>query len=372
MSYKLLPNGKHEWTFRLGGRGTAQKQVTDSDFKAGEKEVRRIKYEFENGINVGDSKRGVTFFDICDNYLSDKSLDNRPAARKTLTSHIKGFKYFIENYRLDCFNLRDHAAFNVVDRWMKGYKNSNNRLGGAISPQAVNRKFNTLRAIFNWAINRGLMRDNPCKRVKKFRANDPLPRFLDQEQINALFKHSPRPHFTNYCTIVLNTGMRPNEVLGLQIEQIDLPNRVITAFKQKNYRKLGSTKIKDSLIGPLKRLIGARTAGQLLDGYTTAMLRNDAEAAIKDAKINVVIRPGTAKFTIYGLRHTFASHLLMAGEPLDSVAGWLRNSPAICYKHYGHLTQEFLLRAGNKIDLVPKTQLKVVGADNVLTDYEKP
>jgi integrase len=362
MSYKLLPSGHHQWKFRLG---TDQKQVTASDFKEGEKEVRRLQYEFENGITIGDARKGITFFDICDGYLKDqtKAATCTHQKKKTMKSQTDCFKRDIPNYQIGLFNEKKHEAYNAVSRWMEDYSQAKNRLGEnqPINPSSVNRKFNTLRAIFNWAMKKGYLHENPCKRVSKLGQADALPRFLENKEIEALFETSRRQEFINYCTIVLNTGMRPGEVLGLQIEQIDIENRVISGFKQKNQKRLGSVPIKDSLVAPLKKMMGNRTSGSLLN-YTLGMLREDAEYGIKRAKINGKLKPGTSRFTIYGLRHTFASHMLMAGEKMETVSTWLRHSSIEqCYKHYGHLTRKYLVESGNKIDLVPKFKLKVVG-----------
>jgi integrase len=360
MSYKVLPNGHHEWTFRLGGRRGKQKQVTNADYKAGEKEVRKIIYEFENGIAATDTQRGVSFYDICDGYLKAATKDAKKQRRQTLESQNRLFKRDISNHRLIYFNTKGHEAYNAIDTWLSDYASSKNRLGGKIKTWSVIRKFNALKAIFNWAIKRGLMAVNPCVRATRPKAPAPKPRFLDKPEIAKIFKLSPRSQFTNYCSLILNTGMRPGEALGLQIENIDLSNLVISGFDQKKGDEFGTVKIKKSLVAPLTRMIGKRTTGSLL-GYTQAQLRADSETVIKAAGINKVIRPGTSKFTIYGLRHTFASHLLMSGESLSSVAGWLRNTEAICERHYGHLTAQFLIASGDKIDLVPDFELKVVG-----------
>lgn len=361
MSYSILPNGHHHWKFRLGGRRGKQKQVTAANFAEGEKEVRKIKYEFENGVSAADTQKGITFHDICDGYKNEKI--NEPHSKKqkikTLESQNRLFKRDIPNHRLIYFNTKGHEAYNAVGRWVKTYSESTNRLSGAIKPWSVIRKFNALKAIFNWAIYKGILSHNPCVRVKKPKAPEPKPRFLDKPEIRKIFEFSPRLQFTNYCTLILNTGMRPGEALDLDIGHIDLPNRVISGFPQKP-GGTGTVKIKKSLVAPLTRMIGKRTSGSLLN-YTAAQLRKDAEYVIEKAGINKVIKPGTSKFTIYGLRHTFASHLLMSGETLSSVAGWLRNTEAICQRHYGHLTAQFLISSGDKIDLVPEFKLKVVG-----------
>lgn len=355
MSYKLLPNGKHHWNFRLGGRYGKRCKVTHLNFQEGEKAVRKIKYEFENGIVAVDTQKGISFHDICNQYMKDSISDpnTKKARRKAMESHNRLFKRDIPNYRLVYFNTKGHDAYNTVDKWMKSYSSR-------MKTWSVIRYFNSLKAIFNWAIHKGLLSHNPCVRVKRPKAPHPKPRFLDLAEIGKLFKFSPRAQFTNYATLILNTGMRPGEALGLQIEHIDLPNRVITGFDQKRGDEYATVKIKKSLVAPLTRMIGKRTTGSLL-GYTQAQLRKDSRLVIAKAGFNKVVKPGTSKFTIYGLRHTFASHLLMSGETLSSVAGWLRNTEAICERHYGHLTAQFLIQSGDKIDLVPEMELKVVG-----------
>jgi integrase len=365
MSYKLLPNGKHQWRFRLGGAGTPLRRHTDTDFKKGEKFVRDAQYEYEHGIEIGNSRRGVTFFDICDGY--EKDATDLPTCtkqkKKTIKSQITCFKKIIPNYRLVDFNIKGHEAYNAINRWIKVYRASKNRLDETkpISPSSVRRKFNTLRAIFNWSIANGQMTENPCKRAKKPKAAKTLPRFLSNPEIKNLVGTARRKEFVDYCTVILNTGMRPSEALSLQIEHIDLTNRIISGFPQKN-GELAVVQIKESFVAPLRKMIGERTTGSLLN-YNPGQLREDAEYGIKKAGINKVVKPGTSKFTIYGLRHTFASHLLMETKDMAAVSRWLRNSIEICNKHYGHLTQDYLVAAGDKIDLMPKIQLKVVGGD---------
>lgn len=372
MSYKQLPNGKHHWNFRLGGKESPRREVTDADFRKGEREVRRLISEYENGLSPASVGRGLCFYDICEGYLDAKKGEPNCTHQKekTISSQIKGFKALIENYRLDQFNTKAHAAYNAVTRWRGAYLQSKNRLGGKISPHSVNRKFNTLRAVFNWAIQQGMMRDNPCKRSSKFKTAKPKPRFLSKDELEKLVHTARRPEFRNYCEIILNTGMRPNEALGLDITQIDIDNFVITGFKQKDQSRLGVVPIIDSLVGPLKRMIGKRTSGSLLN-YTAGQLREDAEWGIKEACLNAVVRPGTSKFTIYGLRHVFASNMIMRGKSVETVAKFLRNGIEICYEHYGHLSTEFLREAGKGMDLMPKMQLKVVGGDLVEGAYEK-
>ena len=55
---------------------------------------------------------------------------------------------------------------------------------------------------------------------------------------------------------------------------------------------------------------------------------------LTDACTNGQISPS---ISFYGLQHTHASRLAMAGTPMAVIAAQLGNSEAICEKHYAHL-----------------------------------
>ncbi len=354
MSYKQLENGKHQWDFRLGKK---RLQVTHADFKLGERQVRQLKYEWEHGISNVDLTQRVTFYRLCDEYLEDRFEEMSERKRSTLSSQIRCFKRDIADFRLT------QAHYNIIDKWARAYRKAENRLGGSISPVSVNRKFNTLRAIFNFGMKKGYLRNNPCKQWQKLPEPQSFPRYLTADEILGLLASSRSVAFTRYCTLGLHTGMRPEEMLSLDIGDIDMEHRVLYVLAQKNGDK-DTIEIDDELARALPLWMNGRKEGTLLN-YSKGQLRGDAEFAIEEAGINKVKKAGCGKFTIYGLRHTFASHLLMAGEKIETVAKWLRHKDInITYKHYGHLTKRYLRDAANRINLAPvEIGLKVVGGD---------
>ncbi len=164
--------------------------------------------------------------------------------------------------------------------------------------------------------------------------------------------------------------MRPSEALKLSWADIDLESRLIyfvrrrkaaVGLRQKNNKK-GTVPIDAPLLRWLQERRKASQEGLVLN-YTVQQLRDDGELAIEASGINKVAKPGTAKFTIYGLRHTYASHLLMAGEKIETVAKILRHSDInITYKHYGHLVEKYKQEAMAKVNLVEAPiKLRVVG-----------
>ncbi len=97
--------------------------------------------------------------------------------------------------------------------------------------------------------------------------------------------------------------------------------------------------------------------GKVLD---TSNLRKLSELAINRSGIN----QGRSKeelFTIYGLKHCYASHLLMNGATIFDVAKLLGHTDtAMIVRHYGHLTQEHLRSVQAKINLTPQRKLEVI------------
>lgn len=376
MKFKELPNGQWYASFQLGGK---QQRRWGSNRKELEEAIDEEKFKFKNnGITPEIARNGVRFERLCTDYYDD-CVKREVKGLKSLKSQLKCLKQDFDNgrnpYAKDCSKL-------MVEEWMIKYKNSVSRLFlkkpngefviGAdgqrvpkpIDNASVNRKYNTLRAVFNHAIDRGFMVANPCRTAEKYKEKGTFKRFLDQDEIKKLTENSPSPNFTHYCMIGLHSGMRPGEILGLfenQFENVDLDNRLIYLMEQKNGEQ-DTIAIDDELYPLLKQLKQQVSAGVKVE-YTPALLRRDAEEAIKLSKINEKRKPGTGRFTIYGLRHTFASHLLMAGEDIKVVKEWLRHaSIETTDKHYGHLTKDHLRKAANKINLMkigPK--LKVVG-----------
>lgn len=95
------------------------------------------------------------------------------------------------------------------------------------SPIAANRTLALLRKMFEFALERDLVRENPCARVRAPAKEKPKDRVLSETEIYKLWEALAvrPPWFQGYIKALLFTGQRPEEVLQMGWSEIDMPSR---------------------------------------------------------------------------------------------------------------------------------------------------
>ena len=211
--------------------------------------------------------------------------------------------------------------------------------GKTLAPATVNRHLALLKCIFNKAIDWNKASNNPVSRVDLFQEDNSRVRFLSQEEINQLLKHA-NANIRNVIVIALNTGMRKGEIQKLSWHDIDFQRNLLTL-------RSTNTKSKKTRYIPLND--AARTAllsvrknmrsGLVFCKYDGSPynFRKSFETALKRAMIK--------DFRFHDLRHSFASHAVMAGVDLNTVRELLGHSDLKMTMRYAHLSPDHKARA---------------------------
>ncbi len=178
----------------------------------------------------------------------------------------------------------------------------------------VNRELIVIKAMFNKAIEWDYLNESPAERVKKFKIRkDERPQFLSKAEIGRIL-HSCTEGLYPFVYTALNTSMRRSELVHLRWKDIDLDKREITVHSREDWQsKSGKSRtigINDNLFRFLKEYRHQRSEYVFCtkDGH---LLVNNLNRRFR----NTVKRAGLAGICIHTLRHTFASHLIMAGVP---------------------------------------------------------
>jgi integrase len=151
---------------------------------------------------------------------------------------------------------------------------------------------------------------NPLREVKRLKDPKPPPWFLSVEEIARLLKAAERSHLHPVILAALHTGMRKGELLSLQWGDVDFAKGMITvwASKTSTYRTVPMTPLHAET---LQAMEGSEenTFVFTYGGKPTQNLKRRFGTLLKKA--------GIINCRFHDLRHTFCSHLAIAGVPLQ-------------------------------------------------------
>jgi len=218
-----------------------------------------------------------------------------------------------------------------------------------VKDMTVNRELITIKAMFNKAVEWGYSDKSPAEQIKLFKIRkDERSRFLSKEETDKLLE-SCTEGLHPFVYTALNTGLRSSELVYLRWTDVDLDRRKITVHSRDDWQtKSGKSRnidINDNLLMFLKKYKHERSEYVFCtkDGRP---LVNNLNRRFK----NAAKRAGLEKISIHTLRHTFASHLVMAGVPLATVSNLLGHSDIKTTMIYAHLSPEHLKNAVNKLN----------------------
>jgi integrase len=166
-------------------------------------------------------------------------------------------------------------------------------------------------------------------------------------------------------TIALHTGMRLGEILSLRHCDLDLTSGLILIPDSKNGepRHIPMDATVTSLLTayprhPRSELVFANKAGGKL-------------SAIRNSFKNACARADITDLHFHDLRHTFASHWMMAAGDLYVLKDILGHKSIVMTQRYAHLSPEFKRAAVNRMDNIwnnaakPPTSVAEVPPNNV-------
>jgi integrase len=289
---------------------------------------------------IGKSARGVKFSALVDDAIKhnkDNRKDNRNFAQR------------IEVARAH-FGTRaaDTITPQEIDEWLSGMVNL--RFGTPLNNATRNRYKAAISKAYALGNRHGKVSTNPARFVEKKKESAGRVRFLSHNEETRLRKiiTANRPHCLYQLDIALNTGMRKGEQFGVTWEQVDMERGFIHLEETKN----GSSRyvhLNDTALASLKALQAARECKGM--AFPTLFYDHRCQP-IHDPRewFNLsCIEAKITGLTWHGLRHTFASRLVMAGVDLVSVKELMGHKTIAMTAKYSHLAPEHLKSAINML-----------------------
>jgi len=205
-----------------------------------------------------------------------------------------------------------------------------------VTPATVNREFAFLRRVFNIALRDGKAESNPVAKLKALREPSGRVRYLTDEEEQRLIKALPDDESRNRVQVLLHTGFRRGELLGLRWRDVDFKAGILTFPKSKN----GETR-HVPMTSAVRMILLKRP--RALDGSVLIFPNSEGHLDLRWATktVPVALRAANVQgFRFHDLRHTFASRLAMEGVELMTIRELLGHKSMAMTLRYAHLSPE--------------------------------
>ena len=211
----------------------------------------------------------------------------------------------------------------VIDQYIS-------KVSGKVKNSTVNRKLSNLHTILKYSYDRGLIERLPKFTWKK-EDNERIRWVTEAEQVKLL---SLLPETTSaFCELLIHTGMRRGELLGLKPEDVD-----------GSYARLWKTKTGKARSVPLSERAKELLKEHLPFTLTPIQIQQDWSKAKKEMGLE-----NDDNFVLHTLRHTTATRMLNSTGNIAIVQRMLGHAKITTTMRYAHVSDDQLLNAVNKM-----------------------
>ncbi|MBO4854596.1 MAG: site-specific tyrosine recombinase XerD [Oscillospiraceae bacterium] len=228
--------------------------------------------------------------------------------------------------------------------------------GHGKSPATVTRSAASVKSFYAYLFSNGLIRSNPAKNVSSVRVERKYPEILTNREVE-LFLDQPRctdeKGYRDHAMLELlyATGIRVSELIGLNIDDVNLPAGFIRCESKGKERMIplyqAAVKALQDYIRDIRpRIISDTDEPALFVNMNgERMSRQGFWKIIKYYQEKAEI---TKDITPHTLRHSFAVHLLENGADLRSIQEMLGHADISSTQIYAHVIQKQLKDVYNR------------------------
>lgn len=327
-------NGYYYTHFTLKGKQVHRKLNTKNKNEAVALEA-KLRADFFKAIELGDTSFlvSVTLSELITMYQKQSELDNKKS-RDTDNSRFKVINSFFKPLtKIKNITVSDIEKF-------KEYLLEEKQ----VSTTTVNRYLELLSALFSYAMKHDYIKENICRKIKKYTQKNYKVRYLSDEEEKRLFEHLSE-HIKPIVRCALITGLRKSNILNLQRKQIDFRKNTIEVLDNKGNDYLIipiADKYRDELIQLCE---GIDNDDYLFKNPDTGLPYVDISKPFNRA----LTLANISDFRFHDLRHTFATRLVMAGVPIVTVKALMGHKNINTTLRYAHATDESKRNAINLI-----------------------
>jgi len=322
IAMKLFRRSNGYWYIRFE-RGK-EKSLRTKDRRLAERIFREIQKEALKGrLILLEKQEKISLREFIKEYLEWSSVHKAESTYKRDKWALEKFMDFVG----------DRPLRSISSRSIEQYRTF--LLKNGRKPTSVNVEYRHLKAAFSKAQEWGYIKENPFARLKPLKEPKTPPKFLRYEEVRRVLDHLEQTDrdFRDLVLLTLETGARRIEVLRLRWEHVDFDRGCLFLHgKGDRMREVPLTsRLREVLLqrGPRKR--GKVFPYEHYDTITHKWIK--------------LMKALGMDYRFHDLRHTTASWLVMAGEPLKVVQELLGHSDIRVTQIYAHLSKDHLREA---------------------------
>jgi integrase/recombinase XerD len=282
-----------------------------------------------------------------------------------MPNQLREFLHFLEKKGVRHINQLEQKQIKSYYQYIS--TRPNQRRGGGLSEKYILMQIQTIEKFLEYLHHRG-MQNLPTVGMRLKAPQRSRIIFLTVEEINNLFattrkeiEHQPNSKYRNLqesmgardramLAVYYSCGLRRNEGVHLQVEDINLDTKILHVKKGKGYKerfvpfnKTNAKLFEEYIYEHRPQLLKTRNEtnlfisannGKPMDGSTLYYRLKQLQILSDDIGLQ------QKEIGLHTLRHSIATHLLEAGMPLEKIARFLGHSTIDSTQIYTHLIEK--------------------------------
>ncbi len=339
-----MPRDKRAWLFKRNERpgwwvgwyhnGKLRKKKFDTK-SAARRYARKLEGELNANIYYEPSRK--TWPQFIDEYKENQQPLKKHRTCQEENSVLRHFTEFSQPGLLVAISM------NTIEKYLA------HRRKTGISPATYNKDLRILRLVFNYAVKKRYLKENPTLGLDFASVDQTIPRILEPEEFAKILRAVEDPEDEAYSlrwrtvlSVLWSTGVRPSELVAVTVKDINLSKATIKIHAGKTHKERVVSIFFKDVVAVLAQYIERMPAEQkrLFTCHSSRLTKE-----FRDIREEA----GLPDVVLYDLRKTFGSVLAQNGVSTAVTQKLLEHSsPDLTNKMYTNV-DPVLRHAENQI-----------------------
>ena len=219
------------------------------------------------------------------------------------------------------------------------------RIQKGLSKRSQARLLSSLRSFFNWCIEEGDLKDNPCDRIDAPKLGKYLPAVLSVEEVDAIMesvdlKASSGLRDRAILEVLYGCGLRVSECTGLLLSHVHLDEGYVDVIGKGNKQRI--IPLGEMAAEAVRNYLPVRPEPSARAYEDVLFLNRSGRPLSRVSVFNLVKERAMAagihkEISPHTFRHSFATHLIEGGADLRIVQEMLGHESILTTEIYTHI-----------------------------------